>query len=132
MEELVPRDHLLRRIDQAVDFSFIYDKVRHLYSEDNGRPSIDPVVLFKMTLIGYLYGIPSERRLEQEVRLNLAYRWFLGLEIDDPVPDHSTFSQNRRRRFHDAGLFQSRVRVDLAAAYSVHADDAAASRVRGL
>ncbi|MDI3299344.1 MAG: IS1182 family transposase [Bacillota bacterium] len=106
LEELVPRDHLLRRIDQAVDFSFIYDKVRHLYSEDNGRPSIDPVVLFKMTLIGYLYGIPSERRLEQEVRLNLAYRWFLGLEIDDPVPDHSTFSQNRRRRFHDAGLFQ--------------------------
>src|SRR5690606_30136975 len=80
-------------------------KVEHLYSPI-GRPSIDPVILFKMTLIGYLYGIPSERRLEEEVKLNLAYRWFVGLQLDDPVPDHSTFSQNRRRRFGDASVFE--------------------------
>src|SRR5690606_1982309 len=95
-EELIPKDHLLRKINEAVDFRFIYDKVEHLYSPI-GRPSIDPVILFKMTLIGYLYGVPSERRLEEEVKLNLAYRWFVGLQLDDPVPDHSTFSQNRRR-----------------------------------
>lgn len=103
--ELIPKDHLLRKIDEMIDFSFIYDKVEHLYSH-TGRPSIDPVKLFKMTLIGYLYGIPSERRLEEEVRLNLAYRWFVGLQLDDPVPDHSTFSQNRRRRYADAGVYE--------------------------
>lgn len=104
-EELIPEDHLLRKIDEAIDFDFIYDKVKHLYSPI-GRPSIDPVVLFKMLLVGYLYGIPSERRLEEEVKLNLAYRWFVGLQLDDPVPDHSTFSQNRRRRFKDASVFE--------------------------
>lgn len=104
-DELIPKDHLLRKIDEMIDFSFIYDKVEHLYSSI-GRPSIDPVVLFKMTLIGYLYGIPSERRLEEEVKLNLAYRWFVGLQLDDPVPDHSVFSQNRRRRYGDAGVYE--------------------------
>lgn len=103
--EIIPKDHLLRKIDETIDFSFIYDKVEHLYSH-TGRPSIDPVKLFKMTLIGYLYGIPSERRLEEEVHLNLAYRWFVGLQLDDPVPDHSTFSQNRRRRYGDAGVYE--------------------------
>ncbi len=81
-----------------MDFRFIYDKVEHLYAEI-GRPGVDPVVLFKMLLVGYLYGIPSERRLEEEITLNVAYRWFLGLELDQRVPDHSTLSQNRRRRF---------------------------------
>lgn len=104
-DELIPEDHLLRYIDRLIDFSFIYDKVEHLYSR-YGRPSIDPVLLFKMLLIGYLYGIPYERQLVREVHLNLAYRWFLGLEIDDPVPHHSVFSKNRQRRFGDGKIFQ--------------------------
>lgn len=105
LDEYIPQDHLLRKIRKTVDFSFIYDKVRTLYSPI-GRRSVDPVLLIKMLLIGYLYGIPSERKLEQEVRLNLAYRWFLGLDLADPVPDHSTLSQNRRRRFKHSGIFQ--------------------------
>ncbi|MFD0769403.1 transposase, partial [Bacillus sp. CGMCC 1.60114] len=105
LEEFVPKQHLLRKIGEAVDFSFIYEKVEHLYSSV-GRKSIDPVVLLKMLLIGYLYNIDSERRLEEEVQYNLAYRWFLGLDLEDSVPDHSTFSQNRRRRFQDGTVFQ--------------------------
>lgn len=104
-DELIPEDHLLRKLNETIDFSFIYDMVEHLYSPI-GRPSIDPVMLFKMALVGYLYGIPSERRLEEEVKLNLAYRWFVGLQLNDPVPDHSTFSQNRRRRYKDASVFE--------------------------
>lgn len=95
----------LQKIDGLVDFSFIYEKAESLYSSQ-GRPSIDPVLLVKMLLIGYLYGIKSERRLEEEVALNLAYRWFCGLGLSGKVPDHSTFSQNRRRRFQDSGLFE--------------------------
>jgi transposase len=102
--DLVPQDHLLRKIKKVVDFRFIYEKVEHLYAE-NGRPGVDPVVLFKMLLVGYLYGIPSERKLEEEVTLNIAYRWFLGLELDQRVPDHSTLSQNRRRRFAGTTVF---------------------------
>lgn len=105
LNDLVPQDHLLRKVNDAIDFSFIYDKVAHLYSK-TGRPSLDPVIMFKMLLVGYLYRIPSERRLVEEVRLNLAYRWFVGLQLDDPVPHPSTFSQNRRRRFKDTGLFE--------------------------
>jgi len=105
LEELIPADHLLRAILRLIDFSFIYEKVQHLYSPV-GRKSVDPVLLIKMLLLGYLYGIPSERKLEQEVKLNLAYRWFLGLELSDDVPDHSTLSQNRRRRFRDNNVFQ--------------------------
>jgi len=105
LDDYIPQDHLLRAIRKSIDFSFIYDKVSHLYSEV-GRPSIDPVLLIKMLLLGYLYGIPSERRLEEEVRLNLAYRWFLGMDMGDAAPDHSTFSQNRRRRFKKSGIFQ--------------------------
>lgn len=105
IEDLIADDHFLRKLDNAVDFSFIYDIVRTLYSQ-TGRPSIDPVVLVKMLLIGYLYGIDSERKLEQEVRYNIAYRWFLGLDLEDAVPDHSTISQNRRRRFHGNEIFR--------------------------
>ncbi|WP_243112504.1 MULTISPECIES: transposase [Acutalibacteraceae] len=100
LEDLVPQEHFLRKLENAVDFSFIYDEVRDLYCPDNGRPGIDPVVLVKYLLVGYLYGIESERRIEQEIQVNMAYRWFLGLDLDDRVPDHSTISQNRRRRFH--------------------------------
>ncbi len=105
LDEFVPQDHLLRVIKRTIDFSFIYDKVKDLYSPI-GRRSVDPVLLIKMLLIGYWYGIPSERKLEQEVKLNLAYRWFLGLDLAEPVPDHSTISQNRRRRFKNSLLFQ--------------------------
>lgn len=106
IEDLVPQEHLLRRIEAVVDFGFIYDKVRDLYCPDNGRPGIDPVILVKYLLVGYLYGIESERRVEQEIEVNMAYRWFLGLDIGERVPDHSTISQNRRRRFNGKNLFR--------------------------
>ena len=97
----MPEEHFLRQLDGLMDFSFIYQRVESLYSR-RGRPSIDPVVVVKMLLLGYLYGIDSERRLEQEVRVNIAYRWFLGIDLDEPVPDHSTFSQLRRRKLNGA------------------------------
>ena len=78
---LVPEQHLLRKVDAAVDFSFIRDRVKHLYCEDNGRPALDPVVLFKRLLLGYLYGVRSERQLMREVEVNVAYRWFLGFKL---------------------------------------------------
>ena len=106
IEDLVPKDHFLRKLEAAVDFRFIYDEVRELYCPDNGRPSIDPVILVKYLLVGYLYGIESERRIEQEIQVNMAYRWFLGLDLDDRVPDHSTISQNRRRRFQGENVFR--------------------------
>ena len=106
IEDLVPEDHFLRKLERHIDFSFIYHDIAGCYSEKTGRPSIDPIILIKYLLIGFLYGIESERRLEQEIRVNVAYRWFLGLDLDDTVPDHSTISQNRRRRFRESGLFR--------------------------
>ena len=105
LEELMPEKHFLRDLERCVDFSFIYDIVEPLYARV-GRPSIDPVLLVKMLLLGYLYGIPSERKLEQEVWVNIAFRWFLGIDFDEPVPDHSTISQLRRRKFGGTTLFQ--------------------------
>jgi transposase len=106
IEALVPEQHLLRKVDRTVDFGFIRDRVKHLYSEDNGRPALDPVVLFKLLLLGYLYGVGSERQLMREVEVNVAYRWFLGLRLRDKVPDASTLSQNRRRRFSESTIYQ--------------------------
>ena len=106
MEDLVPQNHFLRKLENVVDFSFIYDEVRDLYCENNGRPCIDPAVLVKYLLVGYLYGIESERRIEQEIQVNMAYRWFLGLELDERAPDHSTISQNRRRRWDGQNLYR--------------------------
>jgi transposase len=106
IESLVPAGHLLRKVDETVDFSFIRDRVKHLYCEDNGRPALDPVVLFKLLLLGYLYGVRSERQLMREVEVNVAYRWFLGLKLRDKVPDASTLSQNRRRRFAESTIYQ--------------------------
>jgi transposase len=106
IESLVPADHLLRRIDASIDLEFIRERVRHLYSADNGRPALDPVVLFKLLLIGYLFGIRSERQLMREVQCNAAYRWYLRLKLTDKVPDASTLSQNRRRRFRDSAVYQ--------------------------
>ncbi len=105
IDEIMPKEHFLRNLDRLVDFNFIYEKVESLYS-NTGRPSVDPVVLIKMLLIGYLYGIESERKLEQEVCVNIAYRWFLGIELDEPVPDHSTISQLRRRKFNGTTVFR--------------------------
>jgi len=102
---LIPKGHLLCRIDRMVDFSFIYKEAEGYYS-DRGRRSVDPVSLVKMLLIGYLYGIRSERRLEEEITLNIAYRWFCGFDLTDRIPDHSVFSQNRRRRFSDESFFR--------------------------
>lgn len=106
IDELVPKDHLLRKIDKAIDFSFIHDKVKDLYCADNGRPAVDPVVLFKMLFIGYLFGIRSEQQLVREVEVNVAYRWFLGFTLTDKILHASTFSQNRRRRFNDSPVYQ--------------------------
>lgn len=101
---LVPENHLLRKIERQLNFDFIYEKAAPYYSA-HGRPSIDPVCMIKMLLIGYLYGIKSERRLTEDVSLNIAYRWFCGFELSDKIPDHSLFSQNRRRRFTDSSMF---------------------------
>jgi transposase len=105
IEDLVPSDHFLRKADKALDFFFVYEETRHLYSKI-GRPGIDPVMLVKYLLIGFLYGIESERRIEQEIQVNAAYRWFLGLDLDERVPDHSTISQLRRRKLKGTDLFR--------------------------
>ena len=105
VEDFVPEDHPLRLIHRYVDLGFIRKKVVHLYSH-TGRPSIDPEVLLRMLLIGYLYGITSERRLCEDVKMHLGYRWFVGLGLDDTVPDHSTFSHNRHDRFAESSVFQ--------------------------
>lgn len=99
LEDLVPKEHLLRQIDAAVDFGKIYGIVDELYSEDTGRPSVDPVVLVKMVLLQHLYGLPSLRRTAAEVEVNVAYRWFLGYGLREETPHFSTLSYNFRHRF---------------------------------
>jgi transposase len=106
-EELMPSDHLLRKIDAVIDFSFINEICRPYYCADNGRPAIEPEILFKMLFIGYLFGIRSERRLVSEVQVNVAYRWFLGYGLTDRIPDASVIWQNRRRRFSGTDVAQS-------------------------
>ena len=106
IENLVPQDHILRKLDKYIDFSFIRELTKDLYCLDNGRPAIDPIVLFKMLFIGYLFGIRSERQLIRDIEVNIAYRWFLGFSLTDKVPDHSTISQNRRRRFKGTDIAQ--------------------------
>ena len=106
MDDMVPQDHLLRIIDEAIDWNFIYDLVVEKYSPDNGRPSMDPVMLIKIPLIQYLYGIKSMRQTCKEIEVNVAYRWFLGLDMMDKVPHFSTFGKNYTRRFKDTDLFE--------------------------
>jgi transposase len=105
LEQYVPADHLLRSIDRFVDLSGMREHLRPYYSE-TGRPSIDPELMIRMLLVGYCFGIRSERRLCEEVHLNLAYRWFCRLALDGAVPDHSTFSKNRHGRFRDSDLLR--------------------------
>ena len=104
LEQMIPEDHLLRRIDRVIDFSFIGKLCEPLYCLDNGRPAIDPELLFRMIFIGYLYGVKAERRLEEEVNYNLAYKWFCGLGITEKAPDATTLSANRRRRYRDNNI----------------------------
>ena len=101
IEEFVPQDHLLRKINAAVDFNKIYDFVEDLYCLDNGRPGVDPVVLFKMVLIQHLYGIPSLRKTAEEVRANIYYRWFCGYLLNEHTPHFSTLSRNFKHRFNE-------------------------------
>lgn len=117
IDDLVPQDHLLRIIDKAIDWSFIYDLVRDKYSPDTGRPSIDPVTLIKIPLIQYLYGIKSMRQTIKEIEVNVAYRWFLGLELYDSVPHFSTFGKNYTRRFKDTDIFEQIFRHILEECY---------------
>jgi transposase len=105
LEDQVPENHLLRLIEQQISFGFVREKLKHSYSE-TGRPSIDPELLLRILLIGYLYGITSERKLVEELRMHLAWRWFTGLGFDQEIPHHSTFSKNRHGRFQESKLFE--------------------------
>ena len=100
LDDHVPAHHLLRGIDQFLDLSELHAHLAPHYSS-TGRPSIDPALIIRMLIVGYCFGIRSERRLCEEVHLNLAYRWFCRLGLEDTVPDHSTFSKNRHGRFRD-------------------------------
>ena len=99
-EMLVPKNHLLRKIDEAVNFERLYEIVGDLYCKDNGRPSVDPIVLFKIVLIQHLYGIRSLRQTVADIEMNVAYRWFLGYRISEPVPHFATVSYNFKHRFN--------------------------------
>ncbi len=106
MDDLVPQDHLLRIIDKAIDWNFIYDLVEDKYAHEIGRPSMDPVMLIKIPFIQYLFGIKSMRQTMKEIEVNVAYRWFLGIDMVDKVPHFSTFGKNYSRRFKDTDLFE--------------------------
>ena len=101
---MVPQDHLLRQIDAAIDFNKVYEFVEDLYCKDNGRPSIDPVVLFKIVLIQHIYGIRSLHRTLEEIGMNMAYRWFIGYPLNEQVPHFSTVSYNFKHRFNTASV----------------------------
>src|SRR6201981_3236305 len=105
IEDQVPENHLLRLLDRHISFDFVREKLKDSYS-DTGRPSIDPELLLRILLIGYLYGVTSERKLVEELQMHLAWRWFTGLSFDQEIPHHSTFSKNRHGRFLESNLFQ--------------------------
>ena len=127
LEDHIPQDHLLRSIDRFVDLGSIRKYLADFYSH-TGRPSVDPELLIRMLLVGYCFGIRSERRLCEEVHLNLAYRWFCRLDLNDRVPDHSTFSKNRHGRFRKSELLRhlfegaDGVRRGRATAHSGHGE----------
>ncbi len=106
LEDRIPADHLLRKIDAVLDLSWLRGELAPYYSH-TGCPSIDPELLIRMLIVGYSYSIRSERRLCQEVEMNLAYRWFCGLGLEDRVPDHSSFSVNRHGRFRDSDILRT-------------------------
>src|ERR1700726_4372125 len=105
LSDAVPEDHLVRKIDTALDLSWVRTELAPYYSH-TGRPSIDPVLMIRMLIVGYVFAIRSERLLCREVQVNLAYRWFCGLGIEDKIPDHSAFSRARNERFRDSDIFR--------------------------
>ena len=105
LDEVVPSDHLVRQIAAVLDLSWVHAELRPFYSR-MGRPSIDPVLMIRMLIIGYVFAIRSERALCREVQVNLAYRWFCGLSIEERIPDHSAFSRARNERFRDSDIFR--------------------------
>ena len=105
LSELIPANYLLRQINQIISFNFIHSLVAPYYAA-NGRPSVDPISMFKMLMVGDLYGIKSERRLVQKIQLNIAYKWFCGFELTDKIPNHSTFNKTRLRKWNESHLFQ--------------------------
>ena len=104
MEQMVPQDHLLCQIDAAINFNKVYEFVEDLYCKDNGCPSIDPVVLFKIVLIQHIYGIRSLHRTLEEIGMNMAHRWFIGYPLNEQVPHFSTVSYNFKHRFNTASV----------------------------
>jgi transposase len=105
LDDLVPADHLVRRIDGVLDLSWLHGELAGFYSH-TGRPSIEPELMVRMLIIGYVFAIRSERQLCSEVQVNLAYRWFCWLGIEDGIPDHSAFSRVRHDRFRDADVLR--------------------------
>jgi transposase len=106
LDEAVPDDHPVREIAAVLDLSWVHSELAPYYPR-LGRPSIDPVLMIRMLIVGYVFGIRSERALCRDVRVNLAYRWFCGLSIEDKIPDHSAFSRARNERFRDSDIFRS-------------------------
>ena len=107
IDQFVPEEHLVRKIENAINFDFIYDEVKGLYCEDNGRPSVDPVTLFKLVFVQRMFGIRSMRQTIKEIQVNMAYRWFCNLDMFDKVPCFTTFGKNYERRFKDTDIFQN-------------------------
>src|SRR6267143_4120561 len=105
LDEVVPRDHLVRQIDAVLDLNWVHKELAPHYSH-TGRPSIDPILMIRMLIVGYVFAIRSERALCREVRLNLAYRWFCDLGMEDMIPDNSAFSRARNERFRDSDVFR--------------------------
>jgi transposase len=106
LDEAVPNDHPVREIAAVLDLSWVHSELAPYYSR-LGRPSIDPVLMIRMLIVGYVFAIRSERALCRDVQVNLAYRWFCGLSIEDKIPDHSAFSRVRNERFRDSGIFRN-------------------------
>ncbi len=104
LDKLVPQNHIIRKIDNALDLSFIYEKVQHLYSGTR-KPNIDPVVLFKIIIIQYIFGIRSMHQTIKEIEVNIAYRWYLGYGFKEKIPHFSTFGKNYKRRFQGTDIF---------------------------
>ena len=106
LDSLVPKNHLVRKLDKALDFNFIYDEVEHLYSKI-GAPSVDPVVLIKIVMLQHTFGITSMRQTIKEIEVNVAYRWFIGYSLEEKIPHFSTFGKNYERKFKHSNIFES-------------------------
>ena len=110
LDEAVPDDHPVREVAAVLDLTWVHSELAPYYPR-LGRPSIDPVLMIRMLIVGYVFAIRSERALCRDVGVNLAYRWFCGLSIEDKIPDHSAFSRARNERFRDSGIFPQRIRA---------------------